>query len=102
MVKPGTAKGLNLTGVRLSLSILLYQVFCNFCATESILKLIWRKGLSISNLFAQVEGKNRFRNGTLILQVVKDGDSSKDGYVGVLQAQDTIKRCTLTPVFHNA
>ena len=102
MVKPGTAKGLNLTGVRLSLSILLYQVFCNFCATESILKLIWRKGLSILDLLAQVEGKNRPRNGTLILQVVKDGDGSKDGYAGIIQVQDAIKRCTLTPVFHNA
>ena len=101
-MKPGTAKGLNLTGVRLSLSILLYQVFCNFCATESILKLIWRKGLSISDLLAQVEGKNRLRNGTLILQVVKDGDSSKDGYVGVVQVQDAIKKCTLTPVFLHA
>jgi len=101
-VKPGTALGLYLSLVRLSLRILLYQVLNNFRATESILKLIWRKGLSISDLLAQVEGKNRLRNGTLILQVVKDGDSSKDGYVGILQAQDAIKRCTLTPVFHNA
>ena len=77
-------------------------MFYNFHATESILQLIWRKGLSISDLLAQVEGKNRLRNGTLILQVVKDGDSSKDGYVGVVQAQDTIKRCTLIPVFYNA
>ena len=99
---PGTAKGLDLTGVRLSLRILLYQMFYNFCATESILKLIWRKGLSISDLLAQVEGKNRLRNGTLILQVVKDGDSSKDRYVGIIQAQDAIKRCTLTSVCHNA
>ena len=56
-----------------SLRILLYQVFNNFYATESILQLIWRKELSISDLLAQVEGKNRLRNGTLILQVVKDG-----------------------------
>ena len=78
MVKPGTALGLDLSWVRLSLRILLYQVLNNFRATESILKLIWRKGLSISDLLAQVEGKNRLRNGTLILQVGKDGDSSKD------------------------
>ena len=77
-------------------------MFCNFRATESILKLIWRKGLSVSDLLDLVEGKNRLRHGILILQLVKDGDGSKDGYVGVLQAQDTIKRCTLTPVFHNA
>ena len=102
MVKPGTALGLYLSWVRLSLRILLYQVFYNFHAPESILQLIWRKGLTISDLLAQVEGKNRLRNGTLILQVVKDGDSSKDRYVGVLQAQDTIKRCTLTTIFHNA
>ena len=101
-MKAGTALGLYLSWVRLSLRIFLYQVFYNFHAPESILKLIWRKGLSISDLLAQVEGKNTLRNGTLILQVGKDGDSSKDGYVGVLQAQDTIKRCTLTPVFHNA
>jgi len=43
--------------------------------------------VSISDLLAQVEGKNRLRNVTLILQVVKDGDSSKDVYVGVVQAQ---------------
>ena len=102
MVKPGTALGLYLSWVRLSLRILLYQVFYNFHVPESILQLIWRKRLSISDLLAQVEFKNRLRNGTLILQVVKDGDSSKDGYVGVVQAQDAIKRCTLTPVFHNA
>ena len=88
--------------VRLSLRILLYQVFYNFHATESILQLIWRKGLSISDLLAQIEGKNRLRNGTLILQVVKDGNGSTEGYVGVVQAQDAIKRCTLTPIFHNA
>ena len=34
--------------------------------------------------------QNRLRNGTLILQVRKDGDSSKDRYVGVVQAQDAI------------
>ena len=43
--------------------------------------------MPISDLLAQVEGKNRLRNGTLILQVVKGGDSSKDVYVGVVQAQ---------------
>ena len=87
--------------VRLSLRILLYQVFYNFHATESILQLIWRKGLSISDLLALVEGKNRLRNGTLILQLVKDGDGSKDGYVGVVPAQDTVKSNTLKPIFHH-
>ena len=77
-------------------------MFYNFHATESISQLIWRKGLSISDLLAQVEGKNRLRNGTLILQVVKDGDGSSEGYVGVVQAQDTIKRYTLKPRFHHA
>ena len=77
-------------------------MFYNFHATESNLQLICINWLSISDLLAQVEVKNRLRNGTLILQVVKDGDSSKDRYVGVLQAQDTIKRCTLTTIFHNA
>ena len=72
-------------------------MFYNFHATESILQLIWRKGLSISDLLAQVEGKNRLRNGTLILQVVKDGDGSREGYVGVVQAQDTIKTYILNP-----
>ena len=74
-------------------------MFYNFHATESISQLIWRKGLSISDLLAQVEGKNRLRNGTLILQVVKDGDGSSEGYVGVVQAQDAIKR-RLKPGFH--
>ena len=77
-------------------------MFCNFRATESILKLIWRKGLSISDLLAQVEGKNRLRNGTLILLLVKDGDGSREGYVVVVQAQDAIKRYVLKPVFHQA
>ena len=102
MVKPGKALGLYLSLVRLSLRILLYQVFYNFRAPESILQLIWRKRLPISDLLAQVEGKNRLRNGTLILQVVKDGDGSSEGYVGVVQAQDAIKRYTLKPVFLHA
>ena len=67
-------------------------MFYNFHATESILQLIWRKGSSISDLLAQVEGKNRLRNGTFILQLVKDGDGSREGYVGIVQAQDAIKR----------
>ena len=75
-------------------------MFYNFHATESILQLIWRKVLSISGLHAQLEGKNRLRNGTLILQVGKDGDGSKDGYVGVVPAQDTVKSNTLKPIFH--
>ena len=74
-MKPGTALGLYLSWVRLSLRIFLYQVFYNFHAPESILKLIWRKELFISNLLAQVEGKNRLRNGTLTLQVGKNRDS---------------------------
>ena len=94
---PGRALGPQLSWVRLSLRILLYQVFYNFHAPESILQLIWRKGLSISDLLAQVEGKNRLRNGTLILQVVKYGDGSREGYVGVVQAQDTIKTYILNP-----
>ena len=77
-------------------------MFYNFHATESILQLIWRKGLSISDLLAQVEGKNRLRNGTFILQLVKDGDGYRGGYVWVVQAQDAIKRYTLKPVFHQA
>ena len=102
MVKPGTALGLYLSWVRLSLRIFLYQVFNNFHAPESILQLIWRKGLSILDLLAQVEGKNRLRNGTLILQLVKEGDGSKEGSVGVAQAQDAIKSYALKPRFCHA
>ena len=51
----------------------------------------------MSDLLAQVEGKNRLRNGTLILQVVKDGGASSERKVGVVQAQDTIKRHSLKP-----
>jgi len=53
--------------------------------------------LSISDLLAQVEGKNRLRNGTFILQLVKDGEGSREGFVGVAQAQDAIKRYALKP-----
>ena len=67
-------------------------MFYNFLATKSILHLIWRKRLSISDLLVQVEGKNRLRKGTFILQLVKDGDGSREGYVGIVQAQDAIKR----------
>ena len=77
-------------------------MFYNFRATESILQLIWRKELSISDLLAQVEGKNRLRNGTLILQLVKDGDWSRVGLFGVIQAQDAIKPSALKPVFCHA
>ena len=98
-VRPGRALGPYLWWVRLSLRIILYQIFFNFLATESILQLIWRKRLSISDLLAQVEGKNKLRNGTLILQLVKDGDGSREGYVGIVQAQDAIKR-HLKPGFH--
>ena len=41
--------------------------------------------MSISDLLAQVEGKNRLRKGTFILQLVKDGDGSREGYVGVVK-----------------
>ena len=51
----------------------------------------------MSDLLAQVEGKNRLSNGTLILQVVKDGGASSERKVGVVQAQDTIKRHSLKP-----
>ena len=98
---PGRALG-QLSWVRLSLRILFYQVFYKFHATESILQIIWRKELSISDLLAQVEGKDRLRNGTLILQVVKDGDASNEGYVGLVQAQDSIKRYALKPVICHA
>ena len=91
-VRPGRALGPYLWWVRLSLKIPLYQVFYNFLATKSILHLIWRKRLSISDLLVQVEGKNRLSNGTLFHQVVKDGDDSRTGYVWVVQAQDAIKR----------
>jgi len=53
----------------------------------------------MSDLLAQVEGKNRFRNGTFILQLVKDGDGSRGGYVGIAQAQDAIKSHALKPRF---
>jgi len=58
--------------------------------------------VSISDLLAQIEGKNQLRNGTLILQLVKDGDGSSEGYVGVVQTQDAIKRYTLKPIFLHA
>ena len=77
-------------------------MFYNFRATESILQIIRRKELSISDLLAQVEGKDRLRNGTLILQVVKDGDAPNEGYVGLVQAQDSIKRYALKSVFCHA
>ena len=51
--------------------------------------------MSSSDLLAEVEGKNRLRNGTLFLQVVKDGDGSYDGHVGVVQAQEAIKGCII-------
>ena len=80
----------------------MFYIFRASESIESILLLIWRKGLSISDLLVQVEGKNRLRNGTLILQLVKDRDGYRGGYVWVVQAQDAIKRYTLKPVFHQA
>ena len=53
--------------------------------------------MSSSDLRAQVEGKDRLRNGTLLLQLVKDGDGSWDSEAGVGQAQDTIKGCVIKP-----
>ena len=96
------ARGPQLSWGRLSLGILLQQVFYNFRATENILQLIWRKGLSISDLLSQVEGKNRLRNSTLILQLVKNGNGSREGQFGVVQAKDAIKRYTLKPIFRQA
>ena len=88
--------------VRLSLRILVYQLFYNFCATERVLQLSWRKELSISDLLAQVEGKNRLRNGTFILQLVEDVDGSRPGLLWVVQAQDAIISSALKPVFCHA
>ena len=65
-----------------------------------MLQLIWRKGLSISDLLAQVEGKDRLKKGTWRPQVVKDGDGTFAADGGEGQAQDTIKGCTIKPVFH--
>ena len=80
--------------------------FCIKCSIIFLqlkhLKLIWREGLSSSDLLAQVEGKDRLRNGTLFLQVVKDGDGSYGGHAGVVQAQDVIKGCTFKPIFLQA
>ena len=94
--------GAILSWVRLSLRVLLYQEFYNFCAPENIVQHIWRRGLSISDLLTQVEGKNRLRNGTFILQLVKYGDGSSEGYVGVTQVQDAIKNHALKPRFFHA
>ena len=47
--------------------------------------------MSSSDLCAQVEGKDRLRNDTLFLQVVKDGGYLWGGEAGVSQAQDAIK-----------
>ena len=38
--------------------------------------------MSISDLLAQVEGKNKLRNGTFILQLVKYGDGSREDMLG--------------------
>ena len=101
-MKPGWVLGTELSWVRLSLRYFLFKCCINICATESILQIIWRKGLSISDLLVQIEGKNRLRDGTLILLLVKDGDGSREGYVVVVQAQDAIKRYTLKPSFRQA
>ena len=57
-----------------------------FCCSMSISNCCFLTCIQISQL-TQVEGKNRLRNGTLILQLVKDGDDSSEGYVGVVQAR---------------
>ena len=72
-------------------------MFYKFPTTESKLQLIWRNGLSITDLLAQVEGKSRLRNGTVILQVVRDRDASSERKLGVAQAQYTIKRLSFKP-----
>ena len=72
-------------------------MFYKIHPTESISQLIWREGLSSSDLRAQVEGKDRLRNGILLLQLVKDGDGSWDGEAGVRQTQDAIKGCIIKP-----
>ena len=61
-------------------------MFYNIHPTESISQLIWKEGLSSSDLRAQVEGKDRLRNGTLLLQLVKDGDGSWDSEAGATMA----------------
>ena len=68
-----------------------------FHATESILQLIWREGLSSPDLPAQVEGKNFLRNDALGPQVVEDGSGTRERHVGVAQAQDAIK----SPIFQD-
>ena len=49
----------------------------------------------ISDLPAQVEGKERVRNKSKFLQVVKVWGGSLDGEAGEAQTQDAIKRCIL-------
>ena len=53
----------------------------------------------ISDLPAQVEGKERVRNKSKVLQVVKEWGGSLDGEAGEAQAQDAIKRCILKKIF---
>jgi len=52
--------------------------------------------LSSSDLPAQVEGKDRLRNDSSVIQVVEDRAGPIGGKAGVGQAQDAIIR----PVFH--
>ena len=72
-------------------------MFYNIHPTESISQLIWKEGLSSSDLRAQVEGKDRLRNDTLFLQDVKDGGYLWGGEAGVAQAQDAIKGYVTEP-----
>jgi len=52
--------------------------------------------LSSSDLPAQVEGKDRLRNDSSVIQVVEDRAGPIGGKAGVGQAQDAIIR----PIFH--
>lgn len=52
--------------------------------------------MSSSDLPAQVEGKDRLRNDSSVIQVVEDRAGPIGGKAGVGQAQDAIIR----PVFH--
>lgn len=52
--------------------------------------------MSSSDLPAQVEGKDRLRNDSSVIQVVEDRAGPIGGKAGVGQAQDAIIR----PIFH--
>ena len=54
--------------------------------------------MSSSDFSANVEGKDRLRNDSLFLAVVKDGSGPSNREVWVAQAQDAIKGCIFEPV----